>query len=340
MCSVGEGIAGFFDLMIELRFLLEFSVVPIASVLRSRLRAFSGIVCFSQGPRSVAFPGKKPREPLCFGLCLSGKYYGVFLFIAAVCFAAGVAGAQSQAQSREMEAVLERHFGSDLKADGLTLENSAIRLTVDHASGCISSLYSKTAKAEMPAPGSCGNELQAFRDLPKNFDAWNIDPGTIDQPPTKLDTADSVELVEKGPLRTDIRVSRTWQQSKFVQDIVLYAGEDHAVIENDIDGHETHILLKEAFTLAATSGKATYEIPYGSIERPTSRGNSREKARFEVPALRSADPSARREVCQRGEPDEKAEGSPLSVGSDAVRVPIHPFEILTVEAVYDSAAGH
>ena len=35
--------------------------------------------------------------------------------------------------------------------------------------------------------------------------------------------------------------------------------------------------------------KATYEIPYGSIERPTTRNNSWEKAKFEVPALRWAD---------------------------------------------------
>ena len=34
---------------------------------------------------------------------------------------------------------------------------------------------------------------------------------------------------------------------------------------NDIDWHETHVLLKAAFPLAATSDKATYEIPYGSI---------------------------------------------------------------------------
>ncbi len=34
---------------------------------------------------------------------------------------------------------------------------------------------------------------------------------------------------------------------------------------------------------------ATYEIPYGTIDRPTTRNNSWEKAQFEVPALRWAD---------------------------------------------------
>ena len=34
---------------------------------------------------------------------------------------------------------------------------------------------------------------------------------------------------------------------------------------------------------------ASYEIPYGTIERPTTQNNSYEKARFEVPAIRWAD---------------------------------------------------
>ena len=49
------------------------------------------------------------------------------------------------------------------------------------------------------------------------------------------------------------------------------------------------MLLKAAFPLAATSDKATYEVPYGSIQRATTRNNSWEQAQFEVPALRWAD---------------------------------------------------
>ena len=93
----------------------------------------------------------------------------------------------------------------------------------------------------------------------------------------------------KGPLRASIRVTRTWQSSTFVQDITLYAGLDRVDVVNDIDWHETHILLKAAFPLAASSGEATFEIPYGSIERPTTRNNKVEQAKFEVPAMRWAD---------------------------------------------------
>lgn len=182
-----------------------------------------------------------------------------------------------------------RPFASDLRVSGTTLENAALRVVVDAKTGCITSLYDKRAHFETLAAGSCGNELQAFKDTPKDYDAWNIDPGTLDQPPTRLTEADSVEVVEKGPMRGVIRVTRHWQKSKFVQEIVLDTGSDQAVVVNDIDWHETHVLLKAAFALAATSPFATYEIPYGTIERPTTRNNSWEKARFEVPAQRWAD---------------------------------------------------
>ena len=183
----------------------------------------------------------------------------------------------------------KRAFASDLKVHGMTLENAALRVVVDPTTGCITSLYDKKAGFETLAAGSCGNELQAFKDKPKDYDAWNIDPGTYDVPPTLLTHADSVELVEKGPLRGIIRVSRTWQSSKFVQEIELDADSDEVAIHNDFDWHETHILIKSAFTLSATSPFATYEIPFGTIERPTTRNNSWEDAKFEVPAQRWAD---------------------------------------------------
>ena len=100
---------------------------------------------------------------------------------------------------------------------------------------------------------------------------------------------DSVSVVEHTPLRADIRVSRTWSKSHFVQDVILSADSDQVVVDNDIDWHETHILLKAAFPLEASSDQATYEIPYGTIERPTTRNNRIEAAKFEVPALRWAD---------------------------------------------------
>jgi alpha-mannosidase len=149
-------------------------------------------------------------------------------------------------------------------------------------------LYDKRAQFEAIAAGSCGNQLQAFHDLPKSWDAWNID-ADYQQQPYDLGPATSVRLIEAGPLRATVRVEHATKASHFVQDIILYAGVDRVEVANDIDWHEQHILLKAAFPLAASGPNATYEIPYGTIERPTTRNNSFEKARFEVPAIQWAD---------------------------------------------------
>jgi alpha-mannosidase len=183
----------------------------------------------------------------------------------------------------------KKEFASDLKAQGLTLENTDIRLTVDKNTGCITSLYDKRSHFETLAHGACGNELQAYHDEPKEYDAWNIDPGTYDMPAIRIDNVESVDLLGNTPVLDTIRIKRKWQNSTFVQDISLSVDADHAVIQTTVDWHEKHILLKAAFPLAATSTEATYEIPYGSIERATTRNNSFEKARFEVPALKWAD---------------------------------------------------
>jgi alpha-mannosidase len=177
---------------------------------------------------------------------------------------------------------------TDLSVNGTTLENSFLRVTVDAKTGCITSLYLKQSNTESLAANSCGNQLQTFYDKPRDWDAWNIDADALAHF-TPIDQTDSVVVADKGPLRASIRITRHWQSSKFVQEIVLYAGIPRVDVVNDIDWQETHVLLKAAFTLASSSANATYEIPYGSIERPTTRNNSWEAAKFEVPAMRWAD---------------------------------------------------
>jgi len=166
-------------------------------------------------------------------------------------------------------------------------DQSGLAVRVNKGTGCITSIRNVTTGFESSAPGACGNQLQFFKDIPKQYDAWNIDPGTLDAPPATIDKADSVELVGEGTAAPALRVTYHWQNSKFVQTITLEG--DQIDIDNDIDWHEKHVLLKAAFPLAVTSDFATYEIPYGTIQRPTKRNNSFEKAQYEVPAMRWAD---------------------------------------------------
>jgi alpha-mannosidase len=178
---------------------------------------------------------------------------------------------------------------NDQNGKQITLHGLFLSLTVDKASGCITSIRSISGY-EFLASGACGNQLEFFKDMPKKYDAWNIDPGTLDATPSTVAETDTVVLLGKDSQHPSIHITRHWQGSKFAQTISLPSIDaDYIDIDNEIDWHESHVLLKAAFPLAASGPFATYEIPYGTIERPTTRNNSWEKAQFEVPAMRWAD---------------------------------------------------
>jgi alpha-mannosidase len=187
---------------------------------------------------------------------------------------------------------------SALKASSDTLENEFIRVQIDPATGCMTSLFDKRSQTEAlaraetdsggPKDRVCGNLLETFVDKPKQWDAWNID-ADFEKQHWELSQADEVKLVESGPLRAVIRVKNHFQNSTFVRDITLYAGVPRVDVRMHADWHEKHILLKVAFPLSAHNDQATFEIPFGSIERPTTRNTPAEKAQFEVPAERWAD---------------------------------------------------
>ncbi len=185
-----------------------------------------------------------------------------------------------------------------LKATADKLENEFVRVKIDPKSGCMTSLLDKRSGTEALAPSEtdtggpkdsiCGNLLQTFVDKPKKWDAWNID-ADFEKQHWDLTQADEVKLTENGPLRAVIEVKNHFQNSSFTRDIILYAGVPRVDIKMQTEWHEKHILLKVAFPVSAHSDKATYEIPFGSVERPTTRNTPAEKAQFEVPAQRWAD---------------------------------------------------
>ena len=198
--------------------------------------------------------------------------------------------------AREVASAAPVH--SLLKASADTLENEFIRVKIDPQTGCMTSLFDKKNGTEALAPAEtdsggpknaiCGNLLQTFVDKPKQWDAWNID-ADFEKQHRDLDKADEVKLVESGPLRSIIRVKNHFQNSTFVRDIILYAGVPRVDVKMQAEWHEKHILLKVAFPVSSHSDKATYEIPFGSVERPTTRNTPAEQAQFEVPAYRWAD---------------------------------------------------
>ena len=105
----------------------------------------------------------------------------------------------------------------------------------------------------------------------------------------EVPAAESVEVVESGPLRAAVRVERRFRGSWISQTYVLLSGSRRLDIETRVRWHERQVLLRALFPLRVRSHEATFETMYGVVKRPTHRNTSWDGARFEVCAHRFAD---------------------------------------------------
>lgn len=168
------------------------------------------------------------------------------------------------------------------------LDNGTLRVEFD-TDGLITRIYDQVAEREVMVPGERGNQLQLFKDRPLAYDAWDVDIFYQETGPRVLTELDSAEVVEEGPVRGAIRFTRRFGQSKIVQTIRLNTGSKRLDFSTEVDWHESHLFLKAAFPVAIRSPKASYEIQYGHVERPTHYNTSWDLARFEVAAQKWAD---------------------------------------------------
>ena len=167
------------------------------------------------------------------------------------------------------------------------IENEFFRVRVDPVSGVVTSVYDKKAGREVLASGQKGDLLQLLFEKPHGMSAWDIGPISKTE---NLESAVSVEPVS-GNSMSVLRVKHAFNKSAFSQDIILYAGVPRIDFKLTADWYEQGTpqvdapMLKVAFPVDVKDGKATFEIPFGSIERPAN-GN-------EVPAQKWIDVSGK-----------------------------------------------
>jgi alpha-mannosidase len=168
--------------------------------------------------------------------------------------------------------------------DGIVLDNALVRVTID-ADGLISSFVDLRADRELVAPGERAAVLWIFRDTPAQWDAWDIDVH-YQRHGRAITEMDSVEVVEEGGERVVVRVARSSGASTFVQEYSLEAGRPTLDLVTEVDWHERRKLLKLAFPFDVHAERASSEIQFGHINRPTHANTSWDSARFETSAHR------------------------------------------------------
>jgi len=172
-------------------------------------------------------------------------------------------------------------------ADGIILENGLVRLTLDRE-GYLSSIEDLRFCREVLEPGQQGNVFCLHNDLPSKWDAWEVDV-SHQQSLVMIQGLEKISVVENSPLRCSVEVTRGFGKSRIVQRIILKAGTPRIDFSTEVDWREDRKFLKVAFPVNVRSSRATYDIQFGHIERPTHSNTSWDMAKFEVCAHKWAD---------------------------------------------------
>ena len=171
---------------------------------------------------------------------------------------------------------------------GPMLENDYYTLVLDKA-GRIKTLYDKTAQREVFLAGAYGNEFRVFEDFPKTYDNWEISR-YYNEKMWVLDSKAEITPFTNNAGAGFI-VKRDYLDSKISQTIQLYNQSRRIDFKTEIDWKQDHQILKIAFPLDVHTNKATYDIQFGNIERPTHFNTSWDAAKFEVCAHKWVDVS-------------------------------------------------
>jgi len=167
---------------------------------------------------------------------------------------------------------------STLRVSENELENQYYRVKLN-ADGDVASIFDKSINKELlTAP----TRLAISYDNPEHWPAWNMD-WEQEQAAPKMYVGGpaKIRVVENGPARVAVEVSRETAGSSFVQTIRLSAGDAGKRVEfaNVVDWNTKESNLKATFPLTTSNQMATYNWDIGTIERP-----SAEPKKFEVPS--------------------------------------------------------
>jgi alpha-mannosidase len=186
---------------------------------------------------------------------------------------------------REIDSKVEQD--NSIKVTAEKLENKFFDIKLD-SKGNLLSVFDKAKEREVLKEGQRGNVLQAFEDKPHNYDAWDINI-YYQEKQWEIDEVESIKVVEYGPVRATIEITKRFLSSVIVQKLHIYNDIPRIDFETNIDWKEKQVLLKTAFPVDIHADKAAYEIQYGNVERHTHWNTSWDYARFEVVAHKWAD---------------------------------------------------
>lgn len=212
-------------------------------------------------------------------------------------------------------------------APGLTvtpssLENEHLKVTIG-TDGTITSLIHKATGRE--ALAGRGNQLWVYPgDKPRNWDAWDLEDD-YSAKGIELTQVAAVQVVESGPHRAAVHITKRFRDSTIKQSYALDANGTRLDIETEIDWHDRHCLLRTITPVDIRTTHATFEHANGVVKRTTHDNTSWDQAQFEVPGHRFVDmsePGFGVAILNDAKYGHSAKGNVL--GLSLVRSPVYP----------------
>ncbi|MGE5672322.1 MAG: glycoside hydrolase family 38 C-terminal domain-containing protein, partial [Mycobacterium leprae] len=141
------------------------------------------------------------------------------------------------------------------------LENDRLRLEVNPMTGLIKLTDKKLGFDIIPVDGARPMVIE------DKSDTWSHGITRYDNVVGRFEVK-TVKLIEQGPVKSVIRVTYTYGASTLYQEFAMYRDLAQVEVRVTVDWHEQHKVLKLRFPTGLHFPTATYETPYGHIERP------------------------------------------------------------------------
>lgn len=173
---------------------------------------------------------------------------------------------------------------TDLAVSLHTLENEKYRVIFNKNGDLATVIDKKNNINVLDAPIKMAG-LTDIGDLP--YPAWEMRKKDLDKEPEFFANSPEFEIIEAGPARIAIKVSRELDHSFIDQIIYLESGGEFIRVENTVDWRNRRTMLKAVFPFSCYNKTASYDLGLGVIKRE----NNSEKL-YEVPAQKWADITA------------------------------------------------
>ena len=149
----------------------------------------------------------------------------------------------------------------NVRVENNTLENSRFKIEINPDTGNVKSFYDKQCDLEIFRRE--GARLAVIED---KSDTWSHNVFKFDKEICNMKPV-YIRIMEEGPVRSVLRVRYKYNDSYVNQDFRMYRDLDYVEVKVDVDWREPLTMLKVKFPVSFDSGKPTYEIPYGYIEK-------------------------------------------------------------------------